>query len=210
MDFPPPLAIDAPEVERFRAQHAIPKDSFIIAHAAALTAEKRQRDMLDSVVLANRALSERQLPGVHLAIAGSGELEQDLRDRSRQNGLESCVHFLGFLTDLRPLWALSSMALFASEAEGLCTALIEAQGAGLPAVITRAGGMPEVVEDNATGAIVEIGAVRKISEAILMLRDNPKLRAQMGESARSRAQALFSSSAMVEGILQAYREVSVD
>jgi len=206
MDFPDTLAPDAPEVRAFRDRFGIPANAFLIAHAAALTSEKRQGDILDALELTNRNLKERGLGGVHLALAGSGTLEQELKQAAATRGLDVCVHFLGFQTDLRPLWAAASMAIYASEAEGLCTALIEAQGAGLPAAISRAGGMIEVVEDDATGVIFSIGDTHSLSQAILELRENDARRTRMGEKARARARALFSADAMVDGILNAYRE----
>lgn len=207
MDFPETLNSHSAEVTKFREQFGIPVDAFVIAHAAALTSEKRQNDILDGLEMANRSLKERGLNGVHLALAGSGVLENDLKERVSKLGLDKVIHFLGFQTDLRPLWAASSMAVYASEAEGLCTALIEAQGAGLPAAISRAGGMTEVVEDGETGVIFNVGDTRKLNEAILSLRDDDARRGRMGEKARSRARALFSSDAMVDGILNAYREM---
>ena len=109
--------------------------------------------------MANQKLRANGQYGLYLALAGAGSQELFLRDCALQAGVDTHVLFLGFQTDLRPLWAVSSMAVFASEAEGLCTALIEAQGAGLPAAVSRAGGMPEVIEDNATGVIFEIGSI---------------------------------------------------
>lgn len=207
MDFPEALAPGAPEVCAFRAQHGIPQDAFLVAHAAALTSEKRQCDMLDALVLSNRTLKERGLPGVHLAFAGIGTLKDALTQAAEKLELGAHVHFLGFLTDLRPLWAAASMAVYASEAEGLCTALIEAQGAGLPAAISRAGGMIEVVEDGETGVIFNVGDSKALSQAILALREDSARRARMGEKARARARALFSADAMVDGVSNAYREL---
>ncbi len=206
MDFPEPLAQDAAEARALRDRHGIPADAFVIAHAGALTSEKRQADMLGALQLANGTLKARGLPCVHLAIAGSGVLEEALKREASQHGLDTHVHWLGFLTDLRPLWAMASMAVYASEAEGLCTALIEAQGAGLPAAVSRAGGMVEVVEDGATGVIFNVGDREQLSREILALRDDVARRLRMGENARVRARALFSADAMVEGVLNAYRE----
>ena len=139
LEFPP--AADAATVAEFQRRHGLPARELLIAHAAALTSEKRQAEMLRALALVNEKLKAAGHSAVHLALAGKGDQEQALRELTQSLGLSSFVHFLGFLTDLRPLWAGSSLALYASEAEGLCTALIEAQGAGLPAVITRAGGM---------------------------------------------------------------------
>ena len=207
MNFPQPLAADALEVRAFRERFHIPADAFLIAHAAALTSEKRQLDILAALELTNQNLKARGLSGVHLALAGSGILEDDLKRAAKSLGLDGHVHFLGFQQDLRPLWAAASMAVYASVAEGLCTALVEAQGTGLPAVITRAGGMVEVIEDGATGVIVDVGDTRKLSESILFLREDDARRARMGEQARVRARSLFSADAMTDGVLAAYREL---
>ena len=160
------------EGAKFRQSLNIPPDAFVLAHAAALTAEKRQSDILHAVSAALEMLKCANGMDVHLLIAGSGSLAEALQTEARQLGIEARVHFLGFVRDLRPLWAASSAAIFASDAEGLCTSLIEAQAAGLPAVITRAGGMVEVVnaaEPDRSGWIAEIGDVRGMAEAIARL-----------------------------------------
>ncbi|HLX60326.1 MAG TPA: glycosyltransferase family 4 protein [Planctomycetota bacterium] len=201
VEFPALLAADAPEVRALREKHAIPEAAFVLAHAAALTREKRQRDMIAAIA---QASGTKEL---HLIIAGSGELRSEL-EAFADTVAPKRVHFLDFLNDLRPLWSMSSLAIYASEAEGLCTALIEAQGAGLPAIVSRAGGMVEVVEDNETGVIFNVGDTDALSRAILSLHDDPARRLRMGEKARVRARALFSAEAMVEGVAAVYRELT--
>ena len=182
----------------FRLQHGISKDAFVVMHAAALTSEKRQCDIL-------RAMA--QVADAQLLIAGKGALGPALQTQARELGIEARVHFLGFVDDLRPVLAASDAALFASEAEGLCTALIEAQAAGLPAVITRAGGMVEIVEHGRSGLTVEIGDIPAMAEALCALAREPALRKTMGEAAASRARQVFSAGQMVDGVLSVYSEL---
>lgn len=207
IEFPKPLAADADEVRLLRERGAIPADAFVIAHAGALTSEKRQGDIVAAIGLANRALLARGVPGVHLALAGSGALQSALAESAAKEGCAQCVHFFDFMPDLRAFWAMASMAAYASEAEGLCTALIEAQGAGLPAAVSKAGGMVEVVEDGETGVMFNIGDTRALSQAILDFRDDDARRRRMGEKAHARARALFSSRSMVEGVAAVYAEL---
>ena len=206
LEFPEPLDKGGADARAFHQTHGIPNDALLLAHAAALSVEKRQGDIIHAVSKANSILKEKVLPDVHLAIAGAGDEEKSLRDCVRDCGMVERVHFAGFLSDLSPLWAASSMVIFASEAEGLCTALIEAQGAGLPAVITKAGGMTEVVAHEKTGLCVEIGDVAGMAEAIVRLCVDENLRQRAGEAAAIGARARFSADAMVEGILNVYRE----
>jgi glycosyltransferase involved in cell wall biosynthesis len=183
-----------------------PEDTLIV-HAAALTREKRHEDMLHVVARLNASLKENNQGNVHLALAGSGSEDQNLRSLARSLGVDGCVHFLGFLRDVTPLWAAGSIAFYASEAEGLCTALIEAQAAALPAVVTRAGGMVEVVEEGITGFAAPIGDVAGLTEALKRLCLDAALREKMGAVARERARKLFSADAMVDGIARVYEDV---
>jgi len=191
-----------------RQKLGLPDDALLVGHAAALTAEKRQRDMVAAVARANEILKGAGSAGVHLLIAGSGDQEEALRHEARRRGVESQVHLLGFLQDVSPLWAASAVALYASEAEGLCTGLIEAQGAGVPAVITRAGGMVEVVAADESGLVVAVGDVEGLAAALAKLARDPALRQRLGQAAARLARRKFSSEAMVDGVLRVYRETA--
>jgi glycosyltransferase involved in cell wall biosynthesis len=206
LEFSPRSGRENPEAINLRKSLGISEHAIVIAHAAALTGEKRQIDMLRALAKVADALKGAESQDVHLLIAGTGELAHELQGAAQKLGLEKRVHFLGFVEDLRALWSSSDMALFASEAEGLCTALIEAQAAGLPAVITRAGGMVEVIEENRTGLAVEVGAVAELAEAIVKLVSDPLRRREMGAAAEMRARDKFSANTMVESILAVYRE----
>ena len=197
MEFPE-MAAAGMEGRALREKLGIAPDAFVLAHAAALTSEKRQQDIL-------RALSA--VPDVQLLIAGTGKLEQTLHESVRQAGLNDRVHFLGFVQDLRPVWSASNAAIFASEAEGLCTALIEAQAAGLPAVITKAGGMVEIVDDGVSGVTTEIGDTVAMAKGMEALARDRELCRKMGQAAAQNARAKFSAERMVDGVLNAYREL---
>jgi glycosyltransferase involved in cell wall biosynthesis len=204
LEFPERLGRESAEAKQFRKRLGISPDATVVVHAAALTAEKRQADILEAFA---RVLKDGAGRDVHLVIAGTGELAHELQDAAQKLRLEKRVHFLGFVEDLRALWNAGDIAIFASVAEGLCTALIEAQAAGLPAVITRAGGMIEVVEDGSTGIITGIGAVEELSSALLKLIDQPELRKKMSDAAETKARTHFSADTMVDRILAVYREL---
>lgn len=207
LDFGPLESSGAGRAE-FRRKLGVADSELLVAYAGALTAEKRHRDMLAAVKRADEALKGRGHRGVHLALAGVGDQEQALRTEVREQGLEGQVHFLGFLKDVRPLWAGSDAAFFASDAEGLCTALVEAQGAGLPAVITRAGGMVEVTADGETGFVAGIGDVAALAAALAKLAEDPALRQRMGQAGAERVRRAFSADAMVAGVLGVYRQLT--
>jgi glycosyltransferase involved in cell wall biosynthesis len=213
LEFPEPLPHQGSTATTLRRELGIPPEALVIAHAGALTAEKRQADLLQALhglgagPEAQPSAKGGRSPDVHLVIAGSGELEHALRAAGRRPGLAGRVHFLGFRRDLRALWAAADWVAYASEMEGLCTALIEAQGAGLPAVVTRAGGMTEVVAEGVTGLMVPVGAVADLAAAFRQLASDAALRERLGRAARVRARRLFAAEAMVASTLRIYREL---
>jgi glycosyltransferase involved in cell wall biosynthesis len=73
-----------------------------------------------------------------------------------------------------------------SFAEGLPVVLMEAFATGLPVVASRITGIPELVEDGVSGALVEPGRADLLADALESLCADPALRARMGAAGRER------------------------
>ncbi|HYF52526.1 MAG TPA: glycosyltransferase family 4 protein [Planctomycetota bacterium] len=203
--------VDFPEIPsnaraEWRSKLSIGDGELLAVHAAALSKEKRQLDLIASVCAANETLKKLGRSRVHLALAGSGSEDETLRAEVARRSASDVVHFTGFLKDVAELLAAGDVAVYASEAEGLCTALVQAQGAGLPAIVTRAGGMPEVVEDGTTGIVVPVGDTAAFADGLVKLAGEPGLREKFGRAGAERAKKMFSAEAMIEGVLGVYKE----
>jgi glycosyltransferase involved in cell wall biosynthesis len=72
-----------------------------------------------------------------------------------RGGLPASVRILPFCDDLRPWWRAADAAVCPSESEALPTSILEAMAFGLPVLASRVGGIPEIVEDGATGWLCE-------------------------------------------------------
>jgi glycosyltransferase involved in cell wall biosynthesis len=79
--------------------------------------------------------------------------------------------------------------------EAYGVALAEAQAAGLPIVSTRSGSVPELVEDDHTGLLVEPGNVEGHADTLLMLANQPELRLTLCRAGWARARERFSEAA---------------
>jgi glycosyltransferase involved in cell wall biosynthesis len=95
-----------------------------------------------------------------------------------------------------------------SEAFGM--SLVEAMATGVPAVATRVGGVPEVVEDGKTGLLVEPGDACALAGAILRLLTDDGLRKAMGEAARRRAVERYSWEAVADRLWHHYKTLCRD
>ena len=190
---------DLPTVNRAtaRTSFSIPDDAFLISMVASLTPVKRHRDVLDAIAL---------IPGAHLAFAGEGPLEGELKRQASEQGIEDRVHFLGRVNEVHSLFSASDLAVLASSPrEGLGLALIEAQRAGIPAIGTAVGGIPEVVVDGVCGLIVPPESPETLASAIRELKENSSLRKQMGIEARNRYEQTFAMDHYIERLLTLYR-----
>ena len=123
-------------------------------------------------------------------------------------GLDGAVRFLGHVDDVPALLsALDLVVLPSTEREGFPLALTEAAMAGRPAIASRLGGIPEIIEDRRTGLLVPPRDAPALAGAIVELLSDAELRNRLGEAARMRARERFTSEAMVDQVLAIYRAV---
>jgi glycosyltransferase involved in cell wall biosynthesis len=136
---------------------------------------------------ATRLMLDRDLP-IRVIAAGVGPEEGALRVLHDQLGLRDRFTFLGYQDDIPRLLAALDIFVLASDGEALSIALMEAEGAGLPIVATKAGGVPEIVEDGKEGILVPPGQVGPLADAIeSLVRDRAK-RSSLADASRSRGE----------------------
>src|SRR5690606_34220633 len=96
-----------------------------------------------------------------------------------------------------------------SDNEGMPVSLIEAGLAGLPAVATRVGGVPEVIRHEETGLLAPPWARALAAHAVRLLRDEPA-RLRMGRAARAWATQRFTAERLVADTRRLYTELAVE
>jgi len=137
------------------------------------------------------ALRDRQ-PRLCLALAGSGDLEQELRTRTARRQLTDRVRFLGTLAqdEMPDLLAAGDLVVVpsirdaAGNVDGLPNVVLEALASGTPLVATGAGGIPVVAIDGQTAMIVPEADAVALAEGIDALLRDPERRRALGAAAR--------------------------
>jgi glycosyltransferase involved in cell wall biosynthesis len=132
-------------------------------------------------------------PDIRLRIAGDGELQQATM-LTRELRLDDSVTFLGWLSaaDIQRELGVAEVFVLPSHNEGLPMSLLEAMACGLPVVSTRVGGIPELVTDGVNGLLIVPGDVEALTRSIILLANEPSLRATLGECARETVRLRYS------------------
>jgi L-malate glycosyltransferase len=189
--------LDAAQALDPRAIFALPHDAQTVLNVAALTDHKDQTSLLRAW-----AMIEESRPRAHLLIAGDGELRGRLEQMIIQLGLRR-ARLVGYRTDVPGLMKGSDLFVMSSHLEGLCTSIMDAKRCGLPVVATRAGGIPEVVDENSGGILVPVADPAALAHALALYLDDEDRRRRDAAMAR-RDSARFSSASMVKSYLELY------
>jgi len=181
----------------------LPHHAPVVGNVAALVPHKGQRYLIEAA----HAVVQ-QIPDARFVILGEGELREHLERQVREHHLEKHVVLPGFRLDV--LGCLKSFDIFAmsSVTEGLGTTLLDAMACSKPIVGTRAGGIPEVVDDGKTGILVPPRDSHALANALVRLLKDEQARQRMGEAGFARVCERFTVELMVASTAEVYvREV---
>ncbi|MCS6922926.1 MAG: glycosyltransferase, partial [Fimbriimonadales bacterium] len=185
----------------WRRREGIQEDALLIVHIGRFTKQKNHEMLI-------RAFAQLRPPAsARLLLVGEGELQPQMEQLVRDLGLAEQIRFLGVRSDIPELLNASDIFVLPSRWEGNPMSVMEAMAAGLPVVATAVGGVPELVENGASGLLVPSDDVAALAQALQTLVDNPSLRATMGHKARQVAQERFDARAMTRAYESLYESI---
>jgi glycosyltransferase involved in cell wall biosynthesis len=183
-----------------RRELGLPLDKKIVCTVGRLMPVKGLGHLLRA---AQRLVAVRD--DVVFAIVGDGPLKGELLRMVRELGIEQRVFFLGFRRDVREVLSSADAFVLTSLHEGIPMSLLEAMSIGLPAVATRVGGIPEVIEDGSSGFLVTPGDEEAIAAAIVAaLSESGR---EISIHGRERVQREFSLTGMAAHTDRIYRSL---
>jgi glycosyltransferase involved in cell wall biosynthesis len=128
-------------------------------------------------------------PQLRLFLTGEEAGMMPARTQAEDLGLGDSVVFLGLVDDVIPLYAAADLFLLPSTQDGWSMGLLEAMAAGLPAVATSAGGIPELASES-SAILVETERPEALARGIVKLSTDPRRRADLGAAAAVRAKEM--------------------
>jgi len=171
----------------------------VITHVSNFREVKRVKDVVRVFARIRKALPAT------LVMVGDGPDRGDAEREAEHLGVGENVQFLGRLDRVASILQASDLFLLPSQSESFGLAALEAMACGAPAVASRTGGLPEVIDDGINGILEPAGSVEAMGRrSVELLLDSLRHKA-MSEAAVTKA-ATFSAERIVPMYEALYHE----
>jgi len=204
-----PFGIDTDKFKPMETELLFPKDSFVIGTIKSL----EQKYGVAYLIRAFKMLKEKfdVLP-LKLLIVGTGSREQELKELTRSLSIEEHTIFAGKISHNRVPEYLNMLDIYVAvstlDSESFGVAILEASSCEVPVVVSRVGGLPEVVEEGKTGLIVNRKDVQDTFEALSKLITDSDLRVKMSKAGRERVKERYDWGICVDVMMNIYEKLA--
>ncbi|HEY1716829.1 MAG TPA: N-acetyl-alpha-D-glucosaminyl L-malate synthase BshA [Verrucomicrobiae bacterium] len=191
----------APQRSREEVRHELGlRNEVLIFHSSNLRPLKRI-DLLLEI-----AARIRPRKSFKLLILAGGNFAPFAKDVRRLK-LEKQIIVRENVADIEDYLQAADFGLFTSESESFCLSILEAMCFGCPSIAPRVGGIPEVIEDGATGLLLPFGDCDAFVRAVENFIQDKARRKELGRAAQTRAREKFSAKVIVPRYETLYHRV---
>jgi len=188
-----------------RKEFGVKDEEILIGNVARMVPFKGQEYLIRAYPDVLKAFPESKL-----MIVGDGELSDMLHKLAEELGVSERTIFPGFRSDIKSMYSAFDIYAHTSVEGGGETfpyAMLHALAQELPMVITRVGDMPAMVEDGVNGFVLNDKDVKGISEKLMLLCGDKKLRFEMGKKSFELMLRKFTVDIMTANIEKVYSKV---
>lgn len=185
-----------------KEQFGIQDDEKVIIHVSNFRKIKNLPHIVDAFMKIRANMKAK------LLLVGDGPEKHRVMDQVKESPYVKDVLFLGKQENLAELYAISDLKLLLSQQESFGLVLLEAMACGVPCIGSNVGGIPEVIEHDVDGYIVELGDTDAVAEyAVNLLQDEVKLQ-RFREATIRAVDEKFHSAKIVEQYEKLYEKVA--
>ncbi|AZI47454.1 N-acetyl-alpha-D-glucosaminyl L-malate synthase [Bacillus velezensis] len=188
--------------ESIKEKHGILPDEKVVIHVSNFRKVKRVKDVIR--VFRNIAAKTK----AKLLLVGDGPEKCVAWQLVEKYGLQDQVLLLGNQDRVEELYSISDLKLLLSEKESFGLVLLEAMACGVPCIGTNIGGIPEVIKDQLSGFLVEVGDIQTASEKALAVLEDKQLSKRLTDHALKMVETAFSSQRIVSQYERIYDELA--
>ena len=194
-------------------EYPILRGKKIIFHPARMGLAKG----CDVSIKALRIVRER-FPDVVLVLAGTKNIIDWVQSQQKDIAyMVSLIKFLGLqdnvlidafqLKEMPALYAASTVCVYPSTAsEPFGLTMLEALSSAKPMIVTRTGGMPEIIKDGINGFVIPVKDFESLASRIIELLNDKELRERFGYTGRQMVEQQYTKEIIAENTLKLYRK----
>lgn len=179
------------DFSHLKSQFGIKPNEKVVIHVSNFRAVKRVEDVIYTF---NKIRTE--IPA-KLLLVGDGPEITKINKLVDDLHLKDYVLFLGKQENLEELYSVSDLFLLVSEKESFGLVALEAMACGVPCIGTNVGGIPEVIENEVTGYICELGNIEQLADRSLKILQDESLHNYFSENSMNIAKDKFSAQQIV-------------
>lgn len=205
-----PAAIDtdrfdpARGIKNTRAQWGIAPDAPVVGIVARVQTHRRFEIFLEAI-----AEAVKTIPSLRVMVIGRGTKIRELAiEPSEKMGLSKHFIFTGYRKDdyVETLNCIDAKIFLVPGSDASCRAVREAMALGKPIIAANRGMLPEIVDHETNGLIIE-DTHHTLAQAIIRLANDRALREKLGRNALEKAHTQFSLRHQVKRIVALYEEI---
>lgn len=145
----------------------------------------------------------KKKPDIKVAVIGTGEFEEEVKNLATAYKINGNVTFLGFQSNPLKILHDSKVMIMTSRWEGTPMCALEALSVGVPIVSTPVDGLKDLVINSETGYLCEYD--EGLTDAIMKLIDNKEHRRQLSENALMKARIVNNKEQYKNQIIGLYK-----
>ena len=186
-----------------QANFQLPEDVLVFALIGRLHEAKGHKDLIP--ILAELVQEGHKFVCLFV---GEGDLEKELRDEIKIRNIEDKVVFTGFRSDAIGIIKSLDFLVMPSRWEGLPITLLESMACGIPVLASRVGGIPDIVDHQKNGLLVEAGDTGSFKSSLIKLLTDDLLRRKLAVAAKRKIRQQYSAAAVAKAYESLYDKVS--
>ncbi|KJR40002.1 group 1 glycosyl transferase [Candidatus Magnetoovum chiemensis] len=140
-------------------------------------------------------------------LVGDGPKRKRLEELAKELDITDNVIFTGYINDIRGIYSISDITVLSSRSEGVPQSVLQAMACSVPVVAARVGGVPEIIENEKTGILVEPEDPQDLASGIMRLINNYPFREDISTRAKAYVIENHSMSIMLDKIEGLYKHL---
>lgn len=186
------------DARHLKRELGIEEDEKVLIHVSNFRNVKRVEDIIETFYKVHDKVESK------LVLVGDGPEMGRIVQLVNKLKLDEHVLFLGKRDNLSELYNISDVKLLMSEKESFGLVLLEAMACGVPCIGTAVGGIPELIEHDVNGYLVDLGDTESAAHQVLKMLFDPEEHRRLVKGALLTVQQRFHSTAILDQYLEIY------